>query len=110
MPASGSSTTAPGSQTTATSGGQPPAESVAAPAVQEFEAPYLRHAMNQFKKRIKLNKLDAESRIGRSPLTSGRGSGIVAITPPQEFSHAVWEHLVKQGRLKKSGSNMYHMP
>jgi len=80
------------------------------PVAPEFEAPYLRHAMNQFKKRIKLNKLDAESRIGRSPLTSGRGSGIVAITPPQEFPHAVWEHLAKQGRLKKSGSNMYHMP
>lgn len=77
---------------------------------QEFEAPYLRHAMKQFKRRVKLNKLDDESRIGRSPLTSGQGSGIVAITPPQEFPAAVWAHLVKQGRLKKAGSNMYSMP
>ena len=86
------------------------AAAASAPPAQEFDAPYLRHAMNQFKRRVKLNKLDDESRIGRSPLTSGRGSGVVAITPPQEFPAAVWEHLAKQGRLKKAGSNMYSMP
>jgi hypothetical protein len=86
------------------------AAAASAPPEPEFDAAYLRHAMNQFKKRIKLNKLDDESRIGRSPLTSGKGSGITAITPPHEFPHAVWEHLAKQGRLKKAGSNMYSMP
>lgn len=87
---------------------QPAAES--AQPEQQYDPAYLRHAMNQFKRRMKLNKLDDESRLGRSPLSSGRGSGIVAITPPPEFPNAVWEYLAKQGRLKKAGSNMYSMP
>ncbi|HAI11295.1 MAG TPA: hypothetical protein DCM28_06285 [Phycisphaerales bacterium] len=66
--------------------------------------------MNQFKRRIKLSRLDDESRLGRSPLSSGRDSNIVAIAGPPEFPREVWEELVKQGRLKKSGSNMYRMP
>jgi hypothetical protein len=60
----------------------------------------LKSAYNAFKKRWKLTRLDYESRIGRGPLSSGSKSAIVGIAAPKEFPRAVWEELVKQGRLK----------
>ncbi len=79
------------------------------PGAPPYDQPYLRHAMKQFKRRIKLSRLDAESALGRSPMTGGHSSGIVAISPPPDFKMAVWEELVKQGRLKKAGNNLYSM-
>ena len=66
--------------------------------------------MKAFRKRLKLTRLDDQSRIGVSPLTSGRESGIVAITPPDQFGKAVWEELARQGRLRSVGSGMYELP
>jgi hypothetical protein len=63
----------------------------------------LKQAFKAFKKRLKLTRLDAESQINANPLTSGRDSGIVAIQPPHEFPQAVWDELVRQGRLKPAG-------
>src|SRR3954449_4538977 len=42
----------------------------------------LKQAYKAFKKRLKVTRLDAESQVTRNPLSTGRGSGIVAITPP----------------------------
>jgi hypothetical protein len=70
----------------------------------------LKSAYNAFKKRWKLTRLDYESRIGRGPLSSGQKSAIVGIAGPKEFPRAVWEELVKQGRLKHAGSGLYAMP
>ena len=81
----------------------PPAEAALSPAV-------LKSAYNAFKKRWKLTRLDYESRIGRGPLSSGSKSAIVGIAAPKEFPRAVWEELVKQGRLKHAGSGLYSMP
>lgn len=69
----------------------------------------LKSAMKAFRKRLKLTRLDDQSRIGVGPLSSGRTSGIVAITPPDQFRAAVWEELVRQGKLKKAGSGMYEL-
>jgi hypothetical protein len=69
----------------------------------------LKKALKAFRKRLKLIRLDAESSLGGGPLSSGRSSGIVAITPPLEFRQAVWEELVKQGKLKKAGQGMYEL-
>lgn len=69
----------------------------------------LKAAMKAFKKRLKLSRLDEESKMSRRPTTSGQASGIVAITPPKQFSEAVWEALVKQGRLKKASHGMYEL-
>ncbi len=69
----------------------------------------LKSAFKAFKKRLKLTRLDAESKIAKNPLTSGRGSGIVAIMPPLEFSQAVWDELVKQGKLKRAGAGTYEL-
>jgi len=68
----------------------------------------LKRAMKAFKKRLKLTRLDDESRLGRSPLTSG-GSGIVSIIPPREFPQAVWDQLVAQGQLSKDRDGFYRI-
>lgn len=67
----------------------------------------LRKAMKAFKKRLKLARLDEESGLGHGPMSSGRRSGIVSITPPQQYPKAVWDELVRRGRLKYVGHGLY---
>ena len=55
------------------------------PTPQELKA-----ALKAFKKRLKLTCLDDQSRIGVGPMSSGRASGICAITPPDQYPEAVW--------------------
>jgi hypothetical protein len=69
----------------------------------------LKSALKAFKKRLKLTRLDAESNLGGGPLSSGKGSGIVAIIPPYQFPAAVWDELVKQGKLKRAGHGTYEL-
>ena len=69
----------------------------------------LRSALKAFKKRLKLTRLDDESSLGRGPLSGGKSSGIVAITPPHQYPRAVWDQLVAQGRLKYAGQGMYQL-
>jgi hypothetical protein len=69
----------------------------------------LKRAFKAFKRRLKLSRLDEESRLGGGHLSSGRKSLIVGITPPQEFSQAVWDELVKQGKLKPAGHGTYEL-
>ena len=87
----------------------PESTSSTAPAV-DLSPPALKSAYNAFKKRWKLTRLDYESRIGKSPLSSGARNTIVGIAAPREYPKAVWEELVKQGRLKSAGSGLYSMP
>jgi hypothetical protein len=82
------------------SSGQPP-----------FPPEVLKSAYNAFKKRLKLTRLDQESRIGRGPMSSGQKSTIAGIIPPDQFPRGVWEELVKQGRLKHAGqAGFYTLP
>jgi hypothetical protein len=67
----------------------------------------LKSALKAFRKRLKLTQLDDQSRVGRSPLSGGRASGIVAITPPDQFSIAIWDELARQGKLKRAGNGTY---
>jgi hypothetical protein len=69
----------------------------------------LKRALKAFKKRLKLTRLDCESSLGVGPLSGGRPSGIVAITPPNQYPRAVWETLVEQGRLKKTSQGQYEL-
>jgi hypothetical protein len=91
-----------------------PAPVGAAPAAGSENDPLAPHnikrAYDAFKKRIKLSRLDEESRLGRNPLSTGGKSNIVAIQPPREFPRAVWDELVKQGRLKTDGRGFYSLP
>ena len=74
------------------------------PSVEE-----LRKAMKAFKKRLKLSKLDAESGLGRGAMTGGNPSGIVSIVPPHQYPKAVWEELVRRGRLTYVGQGLYEI-
>ena len=84
--------------------------SSAAGAPSALTPEILKSAYNAFKKRWKLTRLDQESRIGRGPMSSGQKSAIAGIVPPDQFPKAVWEELVKQGRIKYTGSGFYAMP
>lgn len=69
----------------------------------------LRKALQAFKKRLKLARLDDESRLGKRALTGGGKSSIVAVQPPAQFPRAIWDELVKQGRLKYAGQGLYEL-
>jgi len=68
----------------------------------------LKMALKAFKKRLKLQRLDEESRLGRSPL-SGAKAHVTAIQPPRDYPQAVWDELVKQGKLKTAGRGFYEL-
>ena len=74
----------------------------------------LKHALKAFKKRLKLTRLDHESKMGYGPMTRGAVSGfgntgIVGITPPNQFPQAVWDELARQGKLKHVGQGIYEL-
>ena len=68
----------------------------------------LKSAYKAFKKRLKLTRLDDESRLGRSPLTGG-STGVESIIPPREFPQEVWDELVKRGRLSRDADGFYRV-
>ncbi len=67
----------------------------------------LKKALQAFKKRLKLARLDDESRIGRRAMSSGGKSGIQAVQPPMQYPRAVWDELVRQGKLRYAGHGLY---
>jgi hypothetical protein len=69
----------------------------------------LKRALKAFRKRLKLTRLEEESKIAGGPLSGGRRSSIVAIMPPIDFPPAVWEELARQGKLRKAGHGMYEL-
>jgi hypothetical protein len=69
----------------------------------------LKRALKAFKKRLKLMRLDEESGLGGGKMSSGRTSGIVAIMPPNQYSRAVWDELVRQGKLKDAGDGLLEL-
>ena len=69
----------------------------------------LKLALRAFKKRLKLMRLDDESKLGRGPMSSGGHSGIVAVTPPNQYPKLVWDHLVNQGKLRYAGNGLYEL-
>ena len=69
----------------------------------------LKAALKAFRKRLKLTQLDDASRIGRGPMSSGQGSTITGITPPDQYPRQVWDELVKQGKLKNASHGMYSL-
>jgi hypothetical protein len=69
----------------------------------------LKRAMKAFRKRLKLTRLNEESKLGRSPLTGGKHSDVVAIMPPHQYPHEVWQELAKRGKLKDAGRGFYEL-
>lgn len=69
----------------------------------------LKSAVKAFKKKLKLTRLDDQSRIGVGPMSSGRESGIVGIAPPDQYPQYVWDELERQGKLRKIEHGLYEM-
>ena len=69
----------------------------------------LKKAMKAFKKRLKLTKLDDESRLGHGPMSSGQKDKIVSIQAPTGFGREIWEELVEKGFLKRDGVGFYEL-
>lgn len=91
------------------SGASQPSDAVAPPAAGGPTPDELRNAMKAFKKRLKLTRLDDESRLGHGAMTKGGRSGVQAIQPPLQYPKAVWDELVRQGRLKTAGHGLYSL-
>ena len=66
-----------------------------------------RKALKAFKKRLKLTRLDDESKIGHGPLSGGAQDTIVSIQPPSGFTREIWEELAELGFLKRDGQGFY---
>jgi hypothetical protein len=89
-------------------------EEVAEPVVEAPSGPSVdievqRAAMKVFRKRLRLARLDAESRLGVGPLSGGKRNEIDAIEAPREYPTAVWHALVAAGRLKYDGKGFYSL-
>ena len=68
----------------------------------------LKKALKAFKKRLKLTRLDEESRLGHGPMSSSHDK-IVSIQPPAGFGREIWEELVEKGFLKRDGQGFYEL-
>jgi hypothetical protein len=80
-----------------------------APAVEEIDIETQRAAMRVFRKRLRLARLDAESRLGGGKLTGGKHHGIDAIVAPREYPMKVWAALVAAGRLRSDGKGFFSL-
>ena len=69
----------------------------------------LRKALKAFKKRLKLTRLDDDSKLGHSPLTGSNKTRIVSIQPPSGFGREIWEELAEKGYLKRDGTGFYEL-
>ena len=74
---------------------------------REFTKEELKEALKAYKKRLKLARLDDESRLGHGAMTKGGQSGIVGVRAPDQFPKEIWEELVRRGRLKYGGDGLY---
>ncbi|MGA3066052.1 MAG: hypothetical protein ABSF29_04310 [Tepidisphaeraceae bacterium] len=69
----------------------------------------LKKALKAFKKRLKLTRLDDDSKLGHSPLTGNAKGEVVAIQPPSGFGREIWEELADKGHLKRDGTGFYEL-
>lgn len=69
----------------------------------------IKRAMKAFRKRLKLTRLDDESRLGHDAMTRGTRSQVVGIKPPEQYPGEVWEELARKGRLKSLGHGLYEI-
>lgn len=67
----------------------------------------LRKALKAFRKRLKLTRLDDDSKLGHGPLSGSGRETVVSIHPPAGFGKEIWEELANQGYLKRDGNGFY---
>jgi len=69
----------------------------------------LKKALKAFKKRLKVTRLDDESKLGHGPMSSGGRDKVVSIQPPAGFGKEIWEELAEKGFLKRDGIGFYEL-
>ena len=69
----------------------------------------MREALKAFRKRLKLVRLDDESRLGNRQMTGGLKSEIDAIIPPDDYPGEVWKSLAHAGVLRHTGQGFYEL-
>tara|TARA_R110002072_G_scaffold4174_5_gene29526 strand:- start:31203 stop:31499 length:297 start_codon:yes stop_codon:yes gene_type:complete len=74
-----------------------------------FTKETLKRAMKALKKRLKVTRLDDESRLGHDAMSSGGNSGIVAVKPPTQYPIEVWQALEAQGRVSSDRNGLYEL-
>ena len=79
-------------------------------SLPEQDRNILKRAMKAYRKRLKLTLLDAESTVGGGPMSGGRASDIVGITPPDHYPRDIWDELVRLKRLVDVGYGQYELP
>ncbi|MEE9392794.1 MAG: hypothetical protein V3W41_09845 [Planctomycetota bacterium] len=84
---------------------QEPAEELPPPC----DKATLKSAMRAFRKRLKITRLDDESRLGGSSMSGGKQSSIAGIEPPSQFPKETWDELARQGRLSKSENGLFSL-
>ena len=70
----------------------------------------LKRALKAFRKRLKLVRLDSVSSAGHGPMSSGRESSIVGVSPPDQYPQEVWDTLVNEKRLVAARDGTYELP
>ena len=63
----------------------------------------MQDALRMFRKRVKLSQLDADSRLGHGPMSGTGQHRIQSMVPPRDYPAAVWEALVRAGKLRREG-------
>ena len=86
------------------SGGATGAEDVPA-----FDQALLQEALRLFRKRLKLSQLDADSKLGHGPMSGTGQYRIQSMVPPRDHPAAVWEALVRAGKLRREGDGFYSL-
>jgi len=74
-----------------------------------FTKETLQRAMKALKKRLKLARLDDESKLGHDPMSKGGRSGIVGVKGPEQYPAEVWQVLEQQGRVRGLGHGVYEI-
>ncbi len=69
----------------------------------------LKKALKAFKKRLKVTRLDDESRLGHGPMSGSGKEKIVSIQPPSGFGREIWEELADKGYLKRDGVGFFEL-
>ena len=79
-----------------------PSEKISRNADGSFTKETRKRAMKAFRRRLKLTRLDDESRLGHDPMSRG-------VAPPEQYPPELWEELAQLGRLIKIAPNLYEI-
>lgn len=79
---------------------QPPSNIIEYNDDGTFTKETLKRAMKALKKRMKLTRLDDESKLGHDAMSQGGSSGIVAVKPPEQYPTEVWQALEANQRIR----------